>query len=596
MIWSTTLFCLLFNRVLCAARGPLVIHNIHVLNPHAVHIDGLGPRTDHLNMTSMIGAEAEVGHLSVRLQEATGQLIISHAGNAFVGLFREAEDDVLSLHPEQTVLLADQHFLPSGTTFTDHGVAVAEDDILFLALPHINPWPMPPIDLHGAIFNLGASCHISFGDWASRITLLLKDTRVSLIVATIGRRIEGAQVKPYKVMYSGEFDRFYAKMGHRRPDQNGSSSSSAPPPVFDEDVHDITREYDDEEEEYYEYDEEYDEYYEEEEEQDEAEDDDDEEDEDEDEVEDNEENNFVPDAASEETTDAPVVASNPSETQQAPPQSHPSEQQLPPSPAQHHLQPQHQMPPPSPFERINLEFSNDGLLGELEKMIEELKGKPQADLDAIDPSMAFETPPRASVVPGMLLSSPSPKPSMPISSSSSSSMQHQPLSSLASSSSSSTMQHQPLPSLAPSSSSSSTPLQFVPGVDRSWSMEEHQQKQQNQEQETKAEEEDEDVPLPHPRRIRQSGRILLLRSAARQQAAGKVAEDSFVAVPLPSSSLRVDRFLNEKAEKEEEVEEGLRNGKEEAKEEPAKKRKRSKSTSSERDAKEPVFKRSRRDH
>jgi hypothetical protein len=248
MIWTTTLFCFLLDSVLCAARGgPLVIHNIHVLNPHAVHINGLGPSTASIEITSM----TDNSRLSVRLQEAAGQLVINHAGHAFVGLFREAEDDVLSLHPEQTVLLADQDHLPSGTTVTDHAVPVGEDDILFLAVPHINPWPMPPIDLHGAIFNLGASCHITFGDWASRITLLLKDTRVSLVVATIGRLNEGAPVKPYKVMYSGEFDRFYAKMGHRRPEQNGSSSSSAPPPtvVVDGAAYDITREYDDEEEE-----------------------------------------------------------------------------------------------------------------------------------------------------------------------------------------------------------------------------------------------------------------------------------------------------------------------------------------------------------
>lgn len=186
----------------------MVIRNIHVLNPHAVRTSGLGLWTSSLELTGLEDTECEGSALSVRIAADTERLFFSHSGEAFVGLFREPKGAV---YPPKYAFLADEHHLPAGKDLFGFSFIIQEDDILFLAVPHTRRWQMSPAELQRAITGLR---RLSPRTWPSRIKRLLQDTRVSLVVASIGRKGSDPSetgLMPFKIMHSGEFGRYYPK-------------------------------------------------------------------------------------------------------------------------------------------------------------------------------------------------------------------------------------------------------------------------------------------------------------------------------------------------------------------------------------------------
>lgn len=168
----------------------LVIHNIHLLNNTGVNI--FTGTTDFLELWGLQGSEVEGSRLFVRLDAQASQLVISHTGSAFVGVFREPEDedkyDVDSLYPPQGVLLAKEDSLPMGETVTDVTVPVAEHDILFLVIPHTLSWSMKPVDLMGVIPGACAASPDIFRSWATKMAMLFPKKDASVLMATVGRR------------------------------------------------------------------------------------------------------------------------------------------------------------------------------------------------------------------------------------------------------------------------------------------------------------------------------------------------------------------------------------------------------------------------
>jgi hypothetical protein len=141
---------------------------MHLLNNKGVNI--FAGTSDSLELWGPEGSEVEGSRLLVRLDAQASQLVISHTGSAFLGVFREDKDKfaVESLYPPQGVLLSKEENLPMGETVTDVTVPIAEHDILFLVLPHTLSWSLKPIDLMGAIPGASTSSRRFSGAGPSR--------------------------------------------------------------------------------------------------------------------------------------------------------------------------------------------------------------------------------------------------------------------------------------------------------------------------------------------------------------------------------------------------------------------------------------------
>lgn len=187
----------------------LMIGNINVYNQHAVHVNGIGPWTSRLEMGLPEGSSCTGTQLSIKLLE-NNRLMLRHYGEAFVGLFREGR----ALYPPMDVLTALEAQLPAGMDNDGMVVSVQENDVLFLVLPHIEKWPMKPIDLIGAMLAVDVSSSEAFGHWAGDTIFLLKDSRATVLMATIGRkdvfakRLDNGNVG-FRVMHSQDYGHFY---------------------------------------------------------------------------------------------------------------------------------------------------------------------------------------------------------------------------------------------------------------------------------------------------------------------------------------------------------------------------------------------------
>ena len=168
-------------------QGPLVIHNINVFNQHAVHMNGIGPWTSRFSMSIPEGSPCCGSRLSMKLDN--DQLRLRHFGEAFVGIFRDGKH-VESLYPPGKILAATEDHLPFGKKDNEREtVAVQEDTILFLVLPHVKGWSMRLVDLIGAIQSVDTSSPEAFNDWAHGLLYqCIKDNRATIVAASIGRK------------------------------------------------------------------------------------------------------------------------------------------------------------------------------------------------------------------------------------------------------------------------------------------------------------------------------------------------------------------------------------------------------------------------
>jgi PHD/YefM family antitoxin component YafN of YafNO toxin-antitoxin module len=164
---------------------------------------------------------------------------VGHVGEAFVGVFRGPRDSVNcqpTVYPDESSLFADKHHLPAGGRVSGVSVTVCDDDMLFLVVPHMKQWPIRPAELQALMSRLWPGYT---NDWQTQIAKLLRDTRATLIVASVGRRSE-ARLMPFKIINSGEFGKHYSKTMQK---PKAVRQVSPKPAVV------VTREYDDEEEE-----------------------------------------------------------------------------------------------------------------------------------------------------------------------------------------------------------------------------------------------------------------------------------------------------------------------------------------------------------
>lgn len=200
---------------------PLMIHNIHILNQHKIHMNGLGPWTDRLDMYSPEGSACFGSRVTIRIDGVAKTLTVSHYGEGFVGVFRTSED-VQSLYPEQKILTAIEHRLPFGVDQDGEAIAVEENDILFCVLPHKQNWHMKPVDLQGAMYGMDPSDRKAFGQWAQKMILMLKDSRATIVLASIGRMHPVQRPDSFNVMYSQNYQRAFKKV-HNPQAKNYSS-------------------------------------------------------------------------------------------------------------------------------------------------------------------------------------------------------------------------------------------------------------------------------------------------------------------------------------------------------------------------------------
>jgi hypothetical protein len=139
-------------------------------------------------------------------------LLLRHYGEAFVGVFREGS----ALYPPMDILTGTEGQLPAGKDRDGLAMAVQEKDVLFLVLPHIKRWPMRPVDLLGAMLTVDVSSGEAFGRWAAESIFMLKDSRATLLMATIGRKAAFAAKSlddgnvGFRVLHSQDYGHFYA--------------------------------------------------------------------------------------------------------------------------------------------------------------------------------------------------------------------------------------------------------------------------------------------------------------------------------------------------------------------------------------------------
>jgi hypothetical protein len=158
--------------------------------------------------------------LAISIDGETKTLKVSHYGEGFVGVFRTSED-VESLYPAQRVLTAIEKRLPFGVDQEGKPVAVEENDILFCVLPHKLNWRMKPVDLQGAMYGNDPSDRKAFGQWAQKMILMLRDSRASILLASIGRKHPVHRPQSFNVMYSENYRNAFKKV--RNPDADNST-------------------------------------------------------------------------------------------------------------------------------------------------------------------------------------------------------------------------------------------------------------------------------------------------------------------------------------------------------------------------------------
>ena len=185
-----------------------------MLNQHKVHMNGIGPWTDHLDMSNPEGSPCFGGRVKVELDGRTRRLEVSHYGDGFVGVFRTA-DQVELLYPAQNLFASKENRLPHGEDMDGCTVAVEDGDILFCVLPHRREWQMKPVDLQGAMLGIEADDEGAFDEWAKHMILMLKDSRATILLASIGRKT-GRFPQAFNVMYSQDYMGSYKMVQSRR--------------------------------------------------------------------------------------------------------------------------------------------------------------------------------------------------------------------------------------------------------------------------------------------------------------------------------------------------------------------------------------------
>lgn len=185
-------FLLLLTRVACSSleadqpKTELFFENIHAHNLTYLNLNDEDLDGKVIDMVGKFGSA-----LATLLDDRI--LTLEHTRDGFVGVFRP--EKLLHLNYQIVTMLYpfwDQHQvnrLPSssaGIINTD-SLAVRENDIVFMVLPHQKDWPM---DLKYLKNSLQVACQSSeaFKIWAGCLHQLISNANATIVVARIGKK------------------------------------------------------------------------------------------------------------------------------------------------------------------------------------------------------------------------------------------------------------------------------------------------------------------------------------------------------------------------------------------------------------------------
>lgn len=186
-----------------------------MLNQHKVHMNGIGPWTDHLDMSNPEGSACYGSRLAIEIDGRARVLTVSHYGDGFVGVFRPA-DHVELLYPEQALFAAIETRLPHGVDNDGEHIVVQEHDVLFCVLPHRREWQLKPVDLQGAMYGIDAADELAFDGWARNMIHMLRDSRATILLASIGSRRPAHFPQSFSVMYSQDYQASFRMVQSKR--------------------------------------------------------------------------------------------------------------------------------------------------------------------------------------------------------------------------------------------------------------------------------------------------------------------------------------------------------------------------------------------
>jgi len=85
---------------------------MHTLNQNWVHVYGLGPWSDHLDISAPESSEMFGSQFSIELEGTEESALLSHREAAFIGIFRCEGFTVDILYSHQTTFSAQEKALP----------------------------------------------------------------------------------------------------------------------------------------------------------------------------------------------------------------------------------------------------------------------------------------------------------------------------------------------------------------------------------------------------------------------------------------------------------------------------------------------------
>lgn len=194
------LFALPFIQASDITKQPLTLTDIHVLNPEWVHVNGLGPCTEKLEISAPELSETFPASIHVSLDKGLGGVQLKHSDNAFVGIFRPSQYSVDIIHPTISTFYSVEPGLPIRWTFQGQ-LSVKPNDIIFALIPFKSSWAgINAGDLPFAMFEAGAAPGFKNLDNLLRnLPRLLKDSNCSLFIAMVSDKSR-RQCQPYKIM------------------------------------------------------------------------------------------------------------------------------------------------------------------------------------------------------------------------------------------------------------------------------------------------------------------------------------------------------------------------------------------------------------
>lgn len=181
--------------------SPMVLTDIHTLNQNWVHVNGLGPWSDHIDLSAPESSQTYGSRISLDLEGQSGSMLISHSGTGFIGIFRPEGMSIDIVYPPQTTFSAQEKALPVSDEPGTQAM-VQPNDIIFFLLPRQFGWQgIKPVDLQGAMMGVDGGDQEQFTDFVKNLPRIITDYDVCMLVCVVSKRPKGL-CSACKVMHS----------------------------------------------------------------------------------------------------------------------------------------------------------------------------------------------------------------------------------------------------------------------------------------------------------------------------------------------------------------------------------------------------------